>query len=150
MWFDELTGCAETTANIARLLKYQDGILHCQANGAFYHVGQLTTPSLADLRKLIARASASNGTLRISELIADAQSLHRDPANAGALFQVASQFNLLEMTSPDVNPEQGVSGYQFDKTQGPACAIACGAGTIYRNYFVQINESRGQLINHRA
>ena len=33
MWFDELTGCAETTANIARLLKYQDGILHCQANG---------------------------------------------------------------------------------------------------------------------
>lgn len=149
MWFDELTGCTETTANVARLLQYRDGMLHCQSNGATYQVGQLTAPSLADLRKNIALASTENVKLQLSEKIADVQSLHRDPANAGALFQVASQFNLLEMTSPDVSPEQGVSGYQYDKTQGPACAIACGAGTIYRNYFVQINESRGQTADRQ-
>jgi hypothetical protein len=48
------------------------------------------------------------------------------------VFQVASQFNLLEMVSPDVTPEDGVDRYEADATQGPACAIACGAGTIYR------------------
>jgi hypothetical protein len=70
--------------------------------------------------------------------------MHRSPENAGALFQVASQFNLLEMVSPDVTPEHGVTRYQNDHTQGPACAIAAGAATIYRNYFVPIDGSRGQ------
>jgi hypothetical protein len=61
-----------------------------------------------------------------------------------ALFQVASQFNLLEMVSPDVTPEQGVTRYQQDHTQGPACAIAAGAATIYRNYFVPVSGGYGQ------
>lgn len=68
----------------------------------------------------------------------------RSPENAGALFQVASQFNLLEMTSPTVTPEHGVTRYQCDRTQGPACAIAAGAATIYRNYFAPVGGSHGQ------
>jgi hypothetical protein len=48
------------------------------------------------------------------------------------------------MVSPDVTPEQGVTRYQHDRTQGPACAIAAGAATIYRNYFVPVNGSQGQ------
>ena len=70
--------------------------------------------------------------------------MHRSPENAGALFQVASQFNLLEMVSPDVTPEHGVTRYQSDPTQGPACAIAAGAATIYRNYFAPFGGSEGQ------
>ena len=35
--------------------------------------------------------------LSFDHIIGDAKSLHRDPANAGAVFQVASQFNALEM-----------------------------------------------------
>ena len=70
--------------------------------------------------------------------------MHRSLDNAGALFQVASQFNLLEMVSPDVTPEQGVTRYQSDPTQGPACAIAAGAAIIYRNYFAPIEGSQGQ------
>jgi len=62
--------------------------------------------------------------------------LHCDIENTNALFQAASQFNLLEMIVPHISPEQGVDRYENDFTQGPACAIACGAGTIYRNYFV--------------
>ncbi len=53
------------------------------------------------------------------------------------MFQVASQFNLLEMISPNVTPDDGIGIYENDPTQGPACAIACGAGTIYRNYLVR-------------
>jgi hypothetical protein len=48
------------------------------------------------------------------------------------------------MVSPEVTPEQGVTRYQDDRTQGPACAIAAGAATIYRNYFVPVNGSHGQ------
>jgi hypothetical protein len=70
--------------------------------------------------------------------------MHSDPGNENALFQVASQFNLLEMTGPDVTPEAGVTRYQSDYTQGPACAMAAGAATIYRNYFVEIGDQRGQ------
>jgi hypothetical protein len=57
---------------------------------------------------------------------------------------VASQFNLLEMVSPTVTPEHGVTRYQHDRTQGPACAIAAGAATIYRNYFAPVGGSYGQ------
>jgi hypothetical protein len=34
-----------------------------------------------------------------------------------------------------MTPEMGVAVYYNDKTQGPACAIACAPGTIVRNYF---------------
>ena len=78
------------------------------------------------------------------EVVADVQDLHRRADNAGALFQVASQFNLLEMAHPDLTPEHGVGIYEHDPTQGPACAIAAGAGTIFRNYFVQVNGQVGQ------
>jgi hypothetical protein len=70
--------------------------------------------------------------------------MRQSPENAGALFQVASQFNLLEMVSPAVTPEQGVTRYQHDLTQGPACAIAADAATIYRNYFAPVDGSVGQ------
>jgi hypothetical protein len=77
------------------------------------------------------------------------QHLHLNRANENAVFQVASQFNLLEMTSPRVTPECGVGIYEHDFTQGPACAIAAGAGTIYRNYFVDINGRIGQTADNQ-
>jgi hypothetical protein len=70
--------------------------------------------------------------------------MHQAPENAGALFQVASQFNLLEMVSPTVTSEDGVTRYQHDRTQGPACAIAAGAATICRNYFAPVRGGHGQ------
>jgi hypothetical protein len=70
--------------------------------------------------------------------------MHADPELAGALFQVASQFNLLEMTGPSVTPEDGVTGYASDHTQRPACAVAAGAATIYRNYFAPVDGESGQ------
>ena len=77
------------------------------------------------------------------------QKLHCDESNKNALFQAASQFNLLEMVGPHITPERGVDIYEKDFTQGPACAIACGAGTIYRNYFVPVNEQQGQSANNQ-
>jgi hypothetical protein len=70
--------------------------------------------------------------------------LHGAPEFAGALFQVASQFNLLEMIGPEVTPEDGVTRYYNDPTQCPACAIAAGAATLYRNYFLPVGGQIGQ------
>jgi len=80
----------------------------------------------------------------VPNVSADVRALHVDPANRGALFQVASQFNLLEMVGPDVTPEHGVSRYAGDHTQGPACAVSAGAATIYRNYFAPVDGVPGQ------
>merc|ERR1711920_922145 len=48
---------------------------------------------------------------------------------------MGSQFNCLEFVSPSVKPEHGITGYIWDRTQGPACATACAPGTVVRNYF---------------
>lgn len=56
----------------------------------------------------------------------------------GATFQAASQFNCLEFISPSMLPEHGITVYAYDNTQGPACALACAAGTLYRNYFAPV------------
>jgi hypothetical protein len=87
--------------------------------------------------------------ISVREVVANVQHLHQDRANENALFQVASQFNLLEMTSPRVNPERGVGIYENDHTQGPACAIAAGAGTIFRNYFASVNGAIGQSADNQ-
>ena len=39
-----------------------------------------------------------------------------------------------EMVSPAVSPEQGITGYIDDRTQGPQCALACPAALVFRNY----------------
>lgn len=80
----------------------------------------------------------------------DVRKLHADPASAGALFQVASQFNLLEMVGPGVSPEDRVTGYAHDRTQGPACAMAAGAATIFRNYLVQLPAGSGQTSDRQV
>jgi hypothetical protein len=48
------------------------------------------------------------------------------------------------MTGPSVTPEDGVTRYSEDHTQGPACAVAAGAATIYRNYFAPVDRESGQ------
>ena len=144
-WFERLTGFREQSPQQVRAhLSVEGNTLESQVNGRAWTYGELEVPSLAELRQRALSSAPPSGKLSIREIIADAQTLHVDPSNEGALFQVASQFNLLEMTSPHITPEQGVGIYEHDHTQGPACAIAAGAGTIYRNYFVMVNGQVGQ------
>lgn len=148
-WFEAITGFRETSPEAVRAhLRVDEETLISDVNGKTYRCGRLETPSLATLRQRVAASLPSgappNGQLTVQEVVADVSDLHGDPANAGALFQVASQFNLLEMTSPEVTPEAGVTIYAYDYTQGPTCAIAAGAGTIYRNYFARVDRQIGQ------
>ena len=142
-WFEKLTGFREESPQQVRNnLIADDGKVKSLVNGRTWVAGRLETPSLKKLRQQIRGIRKAGISLR--EIVANVQSLHTDPANAGALFQVASQFNLLEMVSPNRTPEEGVGIYDRDRTQGPACAVAAGAGTIYRNYLVPVNGQIGQ------
>ncbi len=144
-WFEKLTGFREAGFEETRArLAVVDGRLVSRINGESYGIGELELISLQALRERVKSADKPPGRLKTSVVTGDVRLMHRSPENAGALFQVASQFNLLEMISPEVTPEDGVTGYQSDPTQGPACAIAAGAATIYRNYFVPFGGSQGQ------
>lgn len=150
-WFEGLTGFVEKSpAEVYANMCLDAEFLKSNVNGRKWRYGKLETPTLAELRQRIgALEKRQSGKLHLKEVVADVQSLHSDPANSGALFQVASQFNLLEMASPTVTPEDGVSRYAYDHTQGPACAIAAGAGTIYRNYFADVNGQTGQTADNQ-
>ncbi|WP_375762472.1 hypothetical protein ACE10W_37235 [Bradyrhizobium sp. B025] len=144
-WFERLTGFRESNyADTRAKIKVEGGELQSLVNGQSYGIGELELVSLQALRERSASLSCPEGRLRLEVVRGDVRQMHRLPSNAGALFQVASQFNLLEMTGPEVTPEDGVTRYQSDPTQGPACAIAAGAATIYRNYFAPVGDSYGQ------
>ena len=145
-WFQELMGFKELRYEETRAnLEVVGSTLRSKVNKRSCIIGTLETPSLAELRSQAASLVDSlTGTLRVSSVVGDVGRFHRDPTNRHALFQVASQFNLLEMTGPEITPERGVSRYAFDRTQGPACAVAAGAATIYRNYFAPVDGQAGQ------
>lgn len=145
MWFTRLTGFPDDNPDLVRnKMSFRDGFLESRVNGRRMQVGALKIPNLNELRQSTITALSTGEPLTFREVVGDVKELHQQERNAHAVFQVASQFNLLEMVSPDVSPEDGISRYEHDLTQGPACAIACGAGAIYRNYFVPIGRQIGQ------
>jgi len=144
-WFERLTGFIETDyASTRDKLRVRSGKLTSLVNGQSYSTGRLELASLSDLRNQVRSGHVESGRLRVSLISGDIRDMHWQRAFAGALFQVASQFNLLEMIGPNKTPEDGVTIYQSDGTQGPACAMAAGAATIYRNYFAKVRGRLGQ------
>jgi len=126
-WFEDLTGFREVSAEQVRENIRLDGdTLTSLVNGKTFTCGRLEIPSLGELRERVCSCDGTPGRLSLEEVVADVADLHADEQNAGSLFQVASQFNLLEMAGPSVTPEEGIGIYEDDHTQGPVCAIACG------------------------
>ena len=149
-WFERITGFREMDyARTRARLEVADGQLRPTVNGRSYATGNLELVSLQSLRERLVAAAGLPGRLKVSVVTGNVREMHSAPENMGALFQVASQFNLLEMPSPSVTPEHGVTAYQYDGTQGPACAMAAGAATIYRNYFALVDGHEGQTREHQ-
>lgn len=146
--FDELDKNRNPTPVYANFT-YEAPWLYCAANNTRHHAGTLTQVSLASMWDQAARLGWPNksednegskhrlqaGPCVLDIVHSDVASLHADPTNAGAVFMVASQFNCLEFSHFSQTPEQGVTIYANDRTQGPACSLCCGAGTVIRNYF---------------
>ena len=144
-WFQKITGFKETSYDTTRQkFELLEGQLRSRVNNRIFSIGTLRLSSLSELREHVASIQCRRGKLSFRNIVGDVRAMHQREEFDGALFQVASQFNMLEMVGPGVTPEQGVTRYQNDRTQGPACAIAAGAATIYRNYFALVDGQRGQ------
>lgn len=146
-WFRQLFGFEETSFKATRKrFKLEKDVLVAPGRKRFL-VGKFEHPNVAEIQKRLKVRSASSKKdvlkwkapkgLTFENVAGDVGELHRDPANAGAVFQVASQFNCLEMVSPSVRPEDGITIYEDDRTQGPVCAMSCPAASVYRNYLVK-------------
>ncbi len=104
-WFERLTGFRERDYDYestqSRLVVEGDELVST-VNDKRYGIGHLSMPTLTELRSRLNVQGNQRSTVRC--LIGDARALHSDREFAGALFQVASQFNLLEMTGPSRFP----------------------------------------------
>eukprot|EP00927_Polykrikos_kofoidii_P042838 TRINITY_DN36888_c0_g1_i1.p1 TRINITY_DN36888_c0_g1~~TRINITY_DN36888_c0_g1_i1.p1 ORF type:complete len:363 (+),score=53.15 TRINITY_DN36888_c0_g1_i1:60-1148(+) len=111
--------------------------------------GFFSTPSLEQLRQGIdldtVAGALGRQPLTVREIVADVATLHTKVENRYAVFQAASQFNALEHTSQRGVPEDGITCYAGDHTQGPACAVACAPGTVVRNYFAFDGQGQTRL-----
>ena len=149
-WFSRLTGFNEEAyATTQAQLEVQGSTLRSKVNGRSFGIGRFEMVSLAKLRQRVAQEQVKVAPTQVSIVTGDVRQMHQMPQYARALFQVASQFNALEMVGPSVTPEDGVTRYEHDRTQGPACAMAAGAATIYRNYFVPVGGQTGQSAEHQ-
>lgn len=149
-WFRDLVGFTEENPTQVRDdLLLDDEHIMSLVTGRRLRCGRLDTPSLAQLRAQTSSHESGEKPLTVREVVGDVKKLHTIPEAHGALFQAASQFNLLEMNHPRNTPEMGVGIYGADPTQGPACAVACGAGTIYRNYFAKVDGGIGQTADRQ-
>jgi hypothetical protein len=152
-WFTNVFGFEETAANFAT---HKDSF-HVKKNpkptesehilmtvkGTEIDVGVFRYRSVEELLKVASdNPSArsvfgfdSTTNLKYLTMTSPAHTVHMNPSYSGSIFQVASQFNALEMAGPELTPQNGITNYWNDKTQGPACAMVCPFGTLYRNYF---------------
>jgi hypothetical protein len=104
-WFEGLTGFREISSHqVHENFLLEDDRLTSRINGRTFSCGKLEIPSLGELRDRVQSGEFKKGKLTVREVVGDVQSFHAELSNAGALFQVASQFNLLEMVSPNITP----------------------------------------------
>ena len=102
-WFERLTGFKELGYHETRgQLEVQADRLHSKVNRKSYATGLLEAPSVRELReRALEGVDRLNGTLKVSCVSGHVRTIHGAPENQRALFQVASQFNLLKMIGPD-------------------------------------------------
>mmetsp|Transcript_85947 Transcript_85947/g.165453 ORF Transcript_85947/g.165453 Transcript_85947/m.165453 type:complete len:605 (+) Transcript_85947:64-1878(+) len=157
-WFEALFGFREQSyAETRRRLKAthdRDGFWSLQGeNGVRYKAGQFTTPNLSELELEAVKLGgmgALPGRVTVRNVKGDVAMFHSQFKNRHATFQVASQFNCLEFPGPYVTPEDGITSYVCDRTQGPACSVACGPATALRNYFVEAGGESGQTCDRQV
>ena len=148
-WFETLFGFKENINDVYNNLEVTDNIMKSKINNKSYIVGHFEVVSVDTLLRRKTNDTHTHKPSYIQAITADVSELLATVEN-GCVFQVASQFNCLEFMNPYKTPEDGVTNYMFDKTQGPACSLSCGPATVYRNYFHKMpNGHIGQTFDNQ-
>lgn len=160
-WFENIFGFKEDPVSIYKYFNITNKngiqILNQIETNKQFIAGSFTTQTLQNLQQkskywIQQHSSNNNNTLKKTQInvihknVYDILEYHSNPEdeNIHVTFQCASQFNCLEFPSEKYIPELGITNYVYDSTQGPACAVACPAGTLFRNYFINIGNQIGQ------
>lgn len=157
-WFEEITGFKESFGSrdayadtqrklLLECFDKERSMMRSVDGKRWSACGTFEVVSLEELRQRVASLSHEQCNSSGEDLLQEEKVIYGDitalhSSMCGGVIQVASQFNMLEMVSPGRCPEDGVTNYAKDMTQGPACALACGAATIYRNYLVEMSDGR--------
>lgn len=156
-WFKNIFGFPESAAAVYRNIHYSETengvILTDDANGKKFQAGIFKAVSVKDFAHLTPRGNGKlhvikgNGDASRKRHLVDVFAAQQHPDNNGATYQAASNFNSLEFATATTTAAKGITNYPNDETQGPYCAIACGASILFRNYFMKVPGSRhlGQL-----
>lgn len=145
-WFSQIFGFAESAIGLSSSMSLRvcEGTLpKIQSVTGSWSCGTFATPSVSELRESVnehENFSELAGKLQINVICGDVVDFMGDSANRFCTIQVASQFNCLEMIDARVRPEDGITRYAHDKSQGPACAVACAPGAVLRNYYVKVDD----------
>lgn len=158
MTFEQLIGFSDTQVGYQGTkvrLKCQDHKIISKENGKEYGIGDFEIISLTNLRERVKTIESGIGRNKYTHINPNKEDVKNFLTNhryTNSLFQVASQFNLLEMVDyTRYTPEDGVGIYWNDPTQGPACCQATIGGTIFRNYFIEMeNGEKGQTRSNQV
>lgn len=102
-------------------------------NRGKWNAGFLVSPSVQSIMDSVHTLPKTGQPVVVVVQGKDASDLHME-CNDYETIQAASQFNALEMVSPEITPLDGIEIYAHDNTQGPVVAMACAPGTFVRNY----------------
>ena len=161
MGIERLIGFSDSRVGYPRtkqLLQFDGRSVRSIENGRTFDIGEFEYVTLEELRTRVEAMNSEesntdfgtpNHVSHNDPVKEDVQAYMRNPDFNNALFQVASQFNLLEMGHYTMKPEHGVDVYWRDPTQGPACARATIGATLFRNYFVEHEGKQGQTADRQ-
>ncbi len=120
-----------------------------------FRAGKFTVLSIGKLRELTSSASSSTpGSFNVIEALSplgksyykyvDIGANQADIQNRDAVFQIASNFNTLELTSSG-DSMSNIVGYVYDTTQGPFASISAAPGLILRHYYMFYNSNTNPI-----
>lgn len=149
-WFKLVFGVPEPDFDQVKnhfKINEKSGETELSINDKKWMLGPFSTPRLDQLRERHNPNEGNNdqSKMRVQIIRGDVQNLHIKPENNYATFQVASQFNALEMIGPGGSPEHGITNYARDRTQGPACCLCSAPAILIRNYFT--NQTTEKQLN---
>lgn len=150
-WFQKIFGFKEKNYTYKAIQKnfiVQNTRLYSRKNNKSYQIGTFELVSLKKLKEI----KINSKKIHYEIIYGDVSELMADPNNVNCTFMVASQFNCLQFPNHFTYPEEGITDYVYNISQGTACSIATGPATLYRNYFVTfkdgtIGQNKNKQIN---
>ena len=108
-------------------------------------VGDFKLYNCNDLYKLLPK-KRKNGIIYLENIIDDIKNIN-NICEEYSTIQIASQLNCLEMINPSITPENGITIYENDLTQGPICVMCTPSAIAYRNYLYNGGQTKNNQVD---